>query len=112
MITPTTSGSREMSARSRSRLSAAGPPTSALAGSSARTASIVERSSLAALPGRGDGGQERTAARALRGRDRRDARIALQHGRGTRQVALGDHHLEPARRTLPERPRHERVALA
>ena len=112
MITPTTSGSRETSACSRSRFSAAGPPTSALGGELGAYG-VDRRSQLgAALTCRGHGGEERAAAGALRGRDGRDPRIPLQGGRGAGEVALVHHHLEPARRTHPERPLHERVTLA
>ena len=105
MITPTTSGSRETSACSRSRFSAAGPPTSALAGSLGPHG-VDRRSELAAaLTRRRHGGEEGTAAGSLRGRHGRDPGMALQGGCGARHVALVDDHLSrlgaPARRPAP-----------
>ena len=74
---------------------------------------VDRRAQLAAALARGrNGAEESAAAGSLRGCHRPDPRIALEDGRGTRQVALVHHDLEPARRADPERPLDERVTRA
>ena len=114
-MTPIASGAFVVSAASRSWFSAAGPPTRAPAGSSARSRSTVSPRAEVEGPRRGSLRSGRASppglpAPAAPPRSRIRAQHAPRPARGTRRV--GEVHLQRARRPGAEGRRHLFVAEA